>query len=46
MKALSVWTIIDRLQRQLERQHMSPAIADRVIVLAVRQLAAAGSAGR
>jgi len=46
MKALSVWTIIDRLQRQLERERMSPAIADRVIVLAVRQLAAAGSVGR
>jgi len=46
MKALSVWTIIDRLQRQLERQGMSPAIADKVVALAVRQLAAAGSLGR
>ena len=44
MKALndmSLWSIIERLQRRLERQGMSPAAADKAVALAVRQLAAA-----
>ena len=36
---LSLWSIIERLQRRLERQGMSPAQADRAVALAVRQLA-------
>jgi hypothetical protein len=36
---LSVWSIIERLQRRLERQGMSPAAADRAVTLALRQLA-------
>jgi hypothetical protein len=43
MKAqLSLWAIIDRLQRQLERQGVSPAIADKAVALAVRQIASSG----
>lgn len=37
---LTLWSIIERLQRRLERQGMSPATADRAVALAVRQLAA------
>ena len=36
---LTVWSIIERLQRRLERQGMSPAQADRAVALALRQLA-------
>ncbi len=36
---LSLWSIIERLQRRLERQGMSPAVADRALSLALRQLA-------
>jgi hypothetical protein len=36
---LSIWNIIERLQRRLERQGLSPAQADRAVALAVRQLA-------
>ncbi len=36
---LSLWSIIERLQRRLERQGLSPAEADRAVALAVRQLA-------
>jgi hypothetical protein len=36
---LSLWNIIERLQRRLERQGLSPAEADRAVALAVRQLA-------
>ncbi|HTL38184.1 MAG TPA: hypothetical protein VL326_33875 [Kofleriaceae bacterium] len=36
---LSVWSIIERLQRRLERQGMSPAAADRAVAAALRQLA-------
>lgn len=39
---LSLWSIIERLQRRLERQGMSPATADRAVALAVRQLAQQG----
>src|SRR3954463_15840884 len=35
---LSLWTIIERLQRRLERQGMPPATADRALSLALRQL--------
>jgi hypothetical protein len=38
---LSLWSIIERLQRRLERQGLSPAAADKAVALAVRQLAAA-----
>ena len=37
---LSLWSIIERLQRRLERQGMSPAQADRAVAEAVRVLAA------
>ena len=36
---LSVWSIIERLQRRLERQGMSAATADRAVTIALRQLA-------
>lgn len=36
---LSLWSIIERLQRRLERQGMSPAAADRALSIAIRQLA-------
>ncbi|MGE0548530.1 MAG: hypothetical protein AB7O24_02435 [Kofleriaceae bacterium] len=36
---LSLWSIIERLQRRLERQGMSAAAADRAVAAAVRQLA-------
>ena len=36
---LSLWSIIERLQRRLERQGMSPQVADRAVSLAIRQLA-------
>jgi hypothetical protein len=35
---LSLWSIIERLQRRLERQGLSPASADRALALALRQL--------
>ena len=38
---MSLWSIIERLQRRLERQGLSPAAADKAVALAVRQLAAA-----
>jgi hypothetical protein len=36
---LSLWSIIERLQRRLERQGMTPANADRALAIALRQLA-------
>ncbi len=36
---LSLWNIIERLQRRLERQGMTPASADRAVSLALRQFA-------
>jgi hypothetical protein len=39
---MSLWSIIERLQRRLERQGMSAAAADRAVALAVRQLAGTG----
>ena len=36
---LSLWSIIERLQRRLERQGMTPATADSALSLALRQLA-------
>ena len=38
---LSLWNIIERLQRQLERSGVSAAHADRTIALAVRHLTSA-----
>jgi hypothetical protein len=38
---LTVWSIIERLQRRLERQGMSPASADRALSSALRQIATA-----
>ena len=38
---LSLWSIIERLQRRLERQGMTPASADRALSVALRQLATA-----
>ncbi len=35
---LSLWSIIERLQRRLERQGMTPASADRVLSVALRRL--------
>jgi hypothetical protein len=35
---LSLWSIIERLQRRLERQGLSPASADRALALALHQL--------
>ena len=40
---LTLWSIIERLQRRLERQGMTPATADRALSLALRQLASARS---
>ena len=40
---MSLWSIIDRLQRRLERQGMSPSAADRAVSMAIRQLAAAAA---
>lgn len=42
---MTLWTIIERMQRRLERQGMPAEAADRAVELAVRQLALA-SAGR
>ena len=39
---LSLWSIIERLQRRLERAGMSPADADRALAAALRSLALAG----
>jgi hypothetical protein len=36
---LSLWSIIERLQRRLERQGLSPADADRALACALRTLA-------
>jgi hypothetical protein len=36
---LSLWNIIERLQRRLERQGMTAASADRALAIALRQLA-------
>ena len=36
---LSVWSIIERLQRRLERQGMRPQEADRAVAIALKQLA-------
>jgi hypothetical protein len=35
----TLWSIIERLQRRLERQGLTPASADRVLSTALRQLA-------
>jgi hypothetical protein len=38
---LSLWSIIERLQRRLERAGLAPAEADRAVANAVRVLARA-----
>ena len=38
---MTVWSIIERLQRRLERQGMSPREADHAVALALRSLATA-----
>lgn len=38
---MSVWSIIERLQRRLERQGMSAKEADRAVTIALRSLAMA-----
>jgi len=38
---LSLWSIIERLQRRLERAGMTPHEADRAVAAAVRSLALA-----
>ena len=35
----SLWSIIERLQRQLERAGLRPAEADRALTIALRNLA-------
>ena len=35
---LSLYSIIERLQRRLERQGLSPAASDRAVSLALRQI--------
>lgn len=36
---MTVWSIIERLQRRLERQGLSPREADRAVAVALRTLA-------
>lgn len=36
---MSLWSIIERLQRRLERQGLSASAADRAVALTIRQLA-------
>ncbi len=36
---MSLWSILERLQRRLERQGLSAPAADRAVALAVRHLA-------
>lgn len=38
---LTLWSIIERLQRRLERQGLSPTAADHALTNALRQLATA-----
>ena len=38
---MTVWSIIERLQRRLERQGLSPKEADQAVAVALRSLAAA-----
>jgi len=39
---MSLWSIIERLQRRLERQGLSASAADRAVALTIRQLAVQG----
>jgi hypothetical protein len=36
---MTVWSIIERLQRRLERQGMNPQQADRAVAIALRSIA-------
>lgn len=38
---LTIWSIIERMQRRLERQGLSAQAADRMVTIALRQLATA-----
>ena len=38
---LTLWSIIERLQRRLERQGMTPSAADSALAAALRHLATA-----
>ena len=38
---MSLWSIIERLQRRLERQGMTASAADRAVTVALRELATA-----
>ena len=38
---MTLWSIIERIQRRLEREGMSPANVDKAVSLAIRQLARA-----
>ena len=40
---MTVWSIIERLQRRLERQGLTPAAADRAVAIALRSLATAAA---
>ena len=37
---MTLWSIIERMQRRLEREGMAPATVDRAVSLAIRQIAA------
>ena len=39
----SLWSIIERLQRRLEREGMEPAAVDKAVSLALRSLIVSGS---
>jgi hypothetical protein len=36
---MAIWSIIERLQRRLERQGMNPQQADRAVAIALRSIA-------
>jgi hypothetical protein len=36
---MTIWSIIERLQRRLERQGMNPQQADRAVAIALRSIA-------
>ena len=38
---LTLWSIIERLQRRLEREGLTPSAADHAVSVAIRQLATA-----
>ena len=36
---VTLWSIIERMQRRLEREGMAPATVDKCVSLAIRQIA-------